>query len=219
VSVAETIEPLPPLVADAMVLIHFAKADRLDVLGTCLSSLSTTRIVAAEVDKYCAEYPSITSISDLEWLAILPQDTLEELLAFERWVQLLGSGEHDLGEASVFAAAEVHELVAITDDRDATRVGSKHGLEIHGTVWLLTRLHQRGKRPFLRSALWWTPYGRPECASPAPVVSFLDGPKSAGCSSMTPDTVDRPAPRLVKVSDGRSARTGPVRSSGCRLSP
>ena len=185
-SVAERIEPLPRLVADAMVLHHFAKADRLDVLCTCLSSLSTTRIVATEVDEYCAEYPSITSISDLEWLAILPQDTLEELLAFERWVQRLGSGEHDLGEASVFAAAEVHELVAITDDRDATRVGRKHGLEIHGTVWLLTRLHQRGKMALPQICTLVDALERPECASPAPAVNFLDGPKSAGCSSVTP---------------------------------
>lgn len=138
-------EPLPPLVADAMVIHHFAKADRLDVLGASLSRLSTTHIVAREVDKYCNDYPSLRSITDLEWLSILPQDTDEELVVFERWVNLLGAGEHDLGEASVFTAAEIYELVAITDDRDATKVGRKNGLNIHGTVWLLTRLHRLDK--------------------------------------------------------------------------
>ncbi|MFE3455850.1 hypothetical protein ACFXJ8_43815 [Nonomuraea sp. NPDC059194] len=56
-------------------------------------------------------------------MRILPQDTDEELIAFEQWVGLLGAGEYDLGEASVFTAAETHGLVAITDDRDATKVG------------------------------------------------------------------------------------------------
>lgn len=147
-SQAEPTEPLPPLVADAMVIHHFAKADRLDVLGATLSNLFTTHIVAREVDKYRKDYPSLRSVTDLEWLHVLPQDTDEELIAFEKWANLLGSKEtdsrseepdpgpqeHNLGEASVFAAAEIHKLVAITDDRDATRVGRKNGLDIHGTV-------------------------------------------------------------------------------------
>ncbi|WP_431916841.1 hypothetical protein [Nonomuraea jabiensis] len=136
---------LPPLVADAMVIHHFAKSDRLDVLGASVSELSTTHIVAEEVDKYCHLYPTLRSIRELEWLRILPQDTDAELIAFERWVNLLGAGEHDLGEASVFTAAEIHQLVAITDDRDATKVGRAWGLDVHGTVWLLTRLHGMGK--------------------------------------------------------------------------
>lgn len=82
-----------------------------------------------EVDKYSAMYPSLRSITDLEWLRILPQDTDEDLIAFGRWVDLLGAGEHHLGEASVFTAAEIHGLVAITDDHDATRVGRTRGLK------------------------------------------------------------------------------------------
>ncbi|MBB4913227.1 putative nucleic acid-binding protein [Streptosporangium saharense] len=137
--------PLPPLVADAMVIHHFAKADRLDVLGACVSTLTTTHIVAKEVDKYSDQYPSLRSTADLEWLRVLPQDTDEELIAFGQWANLLGADEHNVGEASVFTAAEIHGLVAITDDRDATRVGRAQGLEIHGTVWFLTRLHRLGK--------------------------------------------------------------------------
>ncbi|MFC6082250.1 hypothetical protein [Sphaerisporangium aureirubrum] len=134
-------DPLPPLVADAMVILHFAKADRLDVLGACVMEMSTTYIVVEEVTRHVDRYPSLTSPAKLEWLRVLPQDTDEDLLAFDKWVTLLGAGEHDLGEASVFAAAETHRLVVLTDDRDATRVGRRHGLEIHGTVWLLTRLY------------------------------------------------------------------------------
>ncbi|MFC7381585.1 hypothetical protein [Sphaerisporangium rhizosphaerae] len=131
--------------ADTMVIHHFAKADRLDVLGACVVEMSTTTIVAAEIGKYIHQYPSLTSLAQLEWLQILPQDTAEGLTAFGRWIELLGAGSYDLGEASVFAAAETHSLVALTDDRDATRVGRCQGLEIHGTVWLLTRLHALAK--------------------------------------------------------------------------
>lgn len=143
---------LPSLVVDAMVLHHFAKSDRLDVLGASVPDMSTTHIVATEVDNYSSEYPSLRSVKDLEWLRILPQDTNEELIAFGEWIDLLGAGEHDLGEASVFAAAQIHGLVAITDDRDATRVGRKRGLVVHGTVWLLTRLQRLGKMTLVEIA-------------------------------------------------------------------
>ncbi|SDG44833.1 hypothetical protein SAMN05421505_104188 [Sinosporangium album] len=56
-SVAGMGEPLPSLIADAMVIHHFAKADRLDVLGANVSRLFTTPIVVREVDKYADEYP------------------------------------------------------------------------------------------------------------------------------------------------------------------
>ncbi|MGW5156273.1 hypothetical protein ACWEPN_12415 [Nonomuraea wenchangensis] len=138
--------PLPPLVTDTMVLLHFAKADRLDVLGAGVMEMSTTLIVVDELGKYSDECPLLRRLAELEWLQIQPQDSLEELIAFETWSQLLGtSDDYDKGEASIFAAAQVHGLVALTDDRDATKVGRANGLEIHGTIWLLTRLHRLGK--------------------------------------------------------------------------
>lgn len=41
------------------------------------------------------------------------------------------------GEASVLAAAELQHGIAITDDRDATRVSRRFGADVHGTIWLL----------------------------------------------------------------------------------
>jgi predicted nucleic acid-binding protein len=64
-------------------------------------------------------------------------DTLDELRCFVKWMARLGSGQRDLGEASVFAAAELQHGTAITDDRDATRVARQYGADVHGTVWLL----------------------------------------------------------------------------------
>lgn len=62
-----------------------------------------------------------------------------------KWVQRIGSSERNLGEASVFSAAELFRGVAVTDDREAVVVGRAHGLEVHGTIWLLDRACREGK--------------------------------------------------------------------------
>jgi predicted nucleic acid-binding protein len=45
----------------------------------------------------------------------------------------------------VLAAAELRSGTAITDDREAARVGRKHGVSVHGTVWLLAGACRDGK--------------------------------------------------------------------------
>lgn len=57
----------------------------------------------------------------------------------------MGTAERNLGEASVFAAAEQCGGTVITDDRDAVRVGRAHGLDVHGTIWLLAAACRNGK--------------------------------------------------------------------------
>lgn len=59
------------------------------------------------------------------------------IVCFTRWVRRLGAGDRNIGEASVFAVAELSDGIALTDDREATRVGRAHDLEVHGTIWLL----------------------------------------------------------------------------------
>ncbi|MBM7769948.1 putative nucleic acid-binding protein [Actinokineospora baliensis] len=60
-------------------------------------------------------------------------------------VERTGASQRNRGEASVFAAAEIHNRIAITDDRNATRVARHYGLTVHGTVWLLARACRTGK--------------------------------------------------------------------------
>jgi predicted nucleic acid-binding protein len=43
------------------------------------------------------------------------------------------------------AAAELRAGTAITDDREAVRVGREHGANVHGTIWLLARACRDGK--------------------------------------------------------------------------
>lgn len=72
-------------------------------------------------------------------------DKPAELRCFGTWVRRLGASSRDMGKASVFAAADVHGGIAVTDDRSATRTGRAHGLAVHGTIWLLARACGSGK--------------------------------------------------------------------------
>jgi len=69
----------------------------------------------------------------------------DRLRRFTVWTGRVGAGTRDLGEASVLAAAEELDAVALVDERDATRVGRAYGIEVHGTVWLLAQACRDGK--------------------------------------------------------------------------
>lgn len=139
--------PRVVLVLDAMCLNHFARVDRLDVLRELLidDACLTTYVVIDEIGrgvKTCAE---LQQAVELDWIEKIPLDSIGELERYSEWVERIGAGEHDLGEASVFALAELRNAVAITDDQSATRVGRKFGIEVHGTLWLLARSCREGK--------------------------------------------------------------------------
>lgn len=135
------------LVFDAMMLNHFARAERLDVLADLLldHDCLTTEVVREELRQGATVHPSIAGALDLEWLGVVPLDSIEALTTFAAWVDRIGSGTRDRGEASVFAAAELSRAVAISDDQEAVRVARHHGLEVHGTLWLLARACRDGK--------------------------------------------------------------------------
>lgn len=135
------------LVFDCMCLSHFALADRLDVLRDLHVGCKchTTHVVREELRAGAGKHPRLLEALDLDWLEIERLDTLEELACFAQWVQRLGAAERNLGEASVFSAAELLSAMAISDDQDAVRVGRHYGLEVHGTLWLLSSACRDGK--------------------------------------------------------------------------
>ena len=137
----------PIWVIDAMCLSHFARAERLDVLRDLLVDKEcwTTRVVLEEVKQGVAAYPALKDVRVTDWLKVAQLDTLDEIRRFALWVNRLGSGERDLGEASVFAAAELRSATAITDDPAAVRVARTYGLDVHGTIWLLASACRDGK--------------------------------------------------------------------------
>lgn len=134
-------------VFDAVCLSHFARTERLDVLRDLLVGKEcwTTRVVLEEVRRGVTAYPALNDVLAADWLKIVQLDTLDEIKHFAVWTKRLGSGERDLGEASVFAAAELRSAIAITDDRGAVRVARAHGLDAHGTIWMLAGACRDGK--------------------------------------------------------------------------
>jgi predicted nucleic acid-binding protein len=135
------------LVLDAMGLSHFALAERLDVFRDLLVGKEcwTTRVVLEELRRGTTEHPTLDAAVSAEWLSIAELNTLQEISLFAIWVRRIGAGERNLGEASVLAAAQLRKGVAVTDDREAVRVGRAHGAKVHGTVWLLAGACREGK--------------------------------------------------------------------------
>jgi len=137
----------PVWVIDAMCPSHFARAERLDVLRDLLLDKEcwTTRVVLEEIRRGVIAYPALNDVLVADWFRVAQLDTLNEIGCFARWVNRLGSGERDLGEASVFAAAELRSATAITDDPAAVRVARTYGLDVHGTIWVLANACRDGK--------------------------------------------------------------------------
>ncbi|TDP42185.1 hypothetical protein [Nocardia ignorata] len=135
------------LVFDATCLNHFARIDRIDVLGHLLVGCvcTTTELVREELRNGVNQHASIASALEADWLGIDQLDAFEALLAFERWTRRIGSGSRDVGEASVFAVAELNGAIAICDDAAATKVARRYDLETHGTLWLLAWSCRLGK--------------------------------------------------------------------------
>jgi len=137
----------PVWVIDAMCLSHFVRAERLDVLRDLLVDKEcwTTQVVLEELRQGTAAHPALRDVVVADWLKVARLDTLDEIRLFTIWAGRLGSGERDLGEASVFAAAELRSATAITDDPGPVRVARTHGLDAHGTIWLLAGACRDGK--------------------------------------------------------------------------
>lgn len=137
-----TAEPSRPtaMVFDSSVLSAFASARRLPVLRDLAGEyrLVTTQAVLSELRVYHDIAP------ETSWLETVRVDDLAELQALVGYADLLGSGEHDMGEATVMAWAEVHRGIVIIDDRAAKRAGKRRGVECHGTLWLIIDAFRSG---------------------------------------------------------------------------
>ena len=135
------------IVFDTTCLSHFARADRLDVLGDLLRDAESfvPHVVREEIRDGCPEHPELAQILNLEWLRVAPLDSLDRLKRFTLWTGRVGAGDRNLGEAGVLAVAEELDATALIDDRDATRVGRSYGIDVHGTIWLLARACRDGK--------------------------------------------------------------------------
>jgi predicted nucleic acid-binding protein len=102
-------------------------------------------VVIEELREGSIAYPELVPTLELDWVHVARLATIDEIRCFAEWVRRIGRGDRDCGEASVLAAAESRASVALTDDREATRVGRAYGAKVHGSIWLLAGACRAGK--------------------------------------------------------------------------
>lgn len=120
------------------------RIDRLDALKSIAGNAAgvTTNGVMVEMDNHGVG----DVVRNLGWPEIHPLDELDELTALGRWTQIVGTqGPYNFGEATVLAWAEVHEAIAVIDDREACLVAGQHGQPVHGTLWLFAEAIKEGR--------------------------------------------------------------------------
>jgi len=127
------------LVFDNSPLSHFARAGELATLEAITNQYCcvVTQAVLDEIEKGAVERSELGDVALLGWLRVVRVDGLAELQAFAEYANRLGSGEHDIGEASTLAWAEINHAVAVIDERAGARHGIERGVEVHGTLWLI----------------------------------------------------------------------------------
>lgn len=59
--------------------------------------------------------------------------------------RVLGASDHDLGECTVLAHAELYGSIAVIDDRRARKVAKRHGIQVQGTIGILCRACREGR--------------------------------------------------------------------------
>jgi predicted nucleic acid-binding protein len=127
------------LVFDSSPLSHFARVGRLAILDrlTVRYRRVVPRAVLDEIREGETQYPPLADVRGADWLEVVPCDGLPELRVLSHYVQILGSGQRDIGEAAVLAWAEVNNGVAVIDERAGTRAAQARGVAVHGTLWLI----------------------------------------------------------------------------------
>lgn len=135
------------IVFDTTCLSHFARIDRIDLLGDLLKKdkchLPST--VREEILIGVPDHPHLRQVLELEWLVPYPFDTLDRLLLLDKWAGRVVANDRNWGEAGVLAAAEDLAATALIDDRSATRTGLAYNIDVHGTLWLLAEACKDGR--------------------------------------------------------------------------
>jgi predicted nucleic acid-binding protein len=130
---------LTALTFDATPLNHFARASQLSTLQLLVKDYRCVvpEAVLDELRRGAAAYPRLSQILEPTWLEVVSLGALPELSVFAEYARRLGSGQRHIGEAAALAWAEVHQAIAIVDDRTATKAGRSRGVEVHGSLWLI----------------------------------------------------------------------------------
>jgi hypothetical protein len=96
-----------------------------------------TRAVLDEIARGQALHPVLGDVAALDWLAPVPVDSLDELLAFTAHLRILGSDGRNIGESSILAWAEVHGGIALVDDQAAVNAAKLRHVPTRRSLALL----------------------------------------------------------------------------------
>ena len=130
------------LVLDNTVLSHFARANELETLELLCAPYRVLVPVEvhAELLAGVQEYPSLASAITLPWTTAVTLIETAEVVAFAKYHGALGAtSTRHRGEAAVLAFVKVNGGVALVDDAAGRGEGARDGVEVRGTLWLLSR--------------------------------------------------------------------------------
>lgn len=124
---------------DSSVLSPFARAKHLDVLEriTIGRRCVVTRAVLDEIDRGSELHPLLADVRAQSWLQPVSVDSLNELVAFNHYVRILGAGDRNIGEASLLAWAETSSGIAIIDDHAAVHAARSRKVAVRRSLGLL----------------------------------------------------------------------------------
>jgi predicted nucleic acid-binding protein len=134
------------LIWDASALHHAIKAGKVDVLADmagCQGGAPRRNLTTAAVLDEIAHHR--LPVAGLDWLETVHVDGLDELAALVDWMSRVSGQKSNQGEATVLAWAEVHDAVAVIDDRDAVRVGRAGGLAVCGSLSVIAEAVRDGR--------------------------------------------------------------------------
>jgi predicted nucleic acid-binding protein len=154
------------VIADASVLITFARAERLELFFRTLEKVRVPRAVVEETVDAASQKPDAQAIAralERGQLAVVPVRSPNILRIMRRYPNL------GPGESAVIAAALQHrEETVLMDERAARRAAVLEGLEPVGSLGILARARRKGKlrsneelglavRDLVAAGLWVSP--------------------------------------------------------------
>ena len=127
------------IVMDTGPLSVFAEAGWLGMLRVVADDRTVviTDVVEAELLDGAPNHPHLNSVLNADWIARSPLLSDDEIGAYTKFASFLVSGDHNRGEASVLAYAQVHGALAIVDDGAGRKHAKRAGIDFQGTLALL----------------------------------------------------------------------------------
>ena len=100
------------------------------------------RQVDIEIARGSDKYPSVPSVSSVEWARTVLLDEDDELAAMLIKARLGGGVDEHIGECAVIAYAQRRGLLAVLDDRAAVEQADRLGVESIGTMWIVVEAYK-----------------------------------------------------------------------------